>query len=184
MNIINQLKEKFNTTEPIFDYEIYDLGYSDIDISDTLENNVFEEILGVSLIPCRIFTLVEYVEFFDDYLKVNKDSEEVIYKYFLGKDFEYGCLDGFCSLNKLGLSNQVCFSMVVKSLRVKEKAIFNNITLLPSENKYNDFMLEMFIVAFKEYKDYFDMPYSDALEIIKSKLSEYQYQRFEKEINC
>ena len=37
MNILGILKEKFSPTEPIFDYEIYDLGYSDRDIDDTLE---------------------------------------------------------------------------------------------------------------------------------------------------
>ena len=44
MNILNELKSRFEVAEPIFDYEIYDLGYTDSDIDDTLESNIFEEL--------------------------------------------------------------------------------------------------------------------------------------------
>lgn len=45
MNKLSIVKEKFDIIEPIFDYELYELGFSD-DISYTLVENVFDGLLG------------------------------------------------------------------------------------------------------------------------------------------
>ena len=143
MNIINELREKFDIVEPIFDYELYNLGYTDEDIFDTLKENEFEELSGVDIIPNRIFYLVGYSELFNLYSKLS-NLDAVVFKYFIGKDYEYGCLVGFSALNILNLSNQVSFSYTVLSNRVDNIIVYNNFKIVPSKD-ITDYKLLMCI---------------------------------------
>lgn len=181
MNKLSIVKEKFDIIEPIFDYELYDLGFSDKDISDTLEENVFEELFGVDIIPCRIFYLVSYSKEFDLYGRLNKDSNSITLKYFIGNKFEYGYLDGFCSLNFLKLSNQVCFSYNIKSVRADKVLKYSKFNISPI--KECDYLLIMCVNAFKYFSDYFDCSYNDAIIKVRNILSGSQFDLFKKEIN-
>lgn len=181
MNILDKLKSKFDIAEPIFDYEIEQMGYSVCDIENTLKTNVFEELKGVDFIPCRIFYLVGYSELFDLYQRLDNNSTSIIFKYFIGNNFEYGYLDGFCSLNMLNLSNQVCFSFVIKSCRVNSEFSFNGFTLLPEDNNI-DYKLTMCVNAFKNYKGAFDCSLDSAIDFMKEFLSEKQFIKFIKEV--
>lgn len=68
MNILDILKNKYKECEPIFDYEIYALGFTDKDIEDTIKDNEFEELDKIDIVPCRIFYLVGYNEKFNIYI--------------------------------------------------------------------------------------------------------------------
>lgn len=176
MNILADLKSKFNTIEPIFDYELYSLGYTDADIADTLKENEFEEVKidKTFCIPCRAYTLVEYSEIFDAYSKVSGQSEQLIYKYYIGNNYEYGYLDGFCSLNVLGLSTQVCGTYTIKSRRaessidIQKKMWAFQIGKINSGIKNNKFKEQMYINAFNDYRGYFDVNTEQALNKLKS----------------
>lgn len=173
MNILKELKSKFNSTEPIFDYELKSLGYTDKDISDTLKENEFEEIdIDKSFcIPCKAYTLVDYIEMFDMYSKVYGKSEQLIYKYYIGNNYEYGYLDGFCSLNILGFSTQVCGIYNIKSVRVTKGLTIRkemwgyNIEKSEVNNKLKE---QMYINAFRDYKGYFDISIEQALKKLES----------------
>lgn len=181
MNILDELKSKFNIAEPIFDYEIEEMGYSVEDINDTLKADVFEELQGVEFIPCRIFYLVGYSDLFNLYERLDKDSTNIIFKYFIGNNFEYGYLDGFCALNMLKLSNQVCFSYSIKSCRVNNELKLNQVQLLPEKNNL-DYKLIMCINAFKYYKDAFDCSLDSAISSIKVFLNNEQFNKFIQEV--
>lgn len=181
MNILNELKSRFEVAEPIFDYEIYDLGYTDSDIIDTLESNVFEELSGVDFVPCRIFYLVGYSDIFNLYERLDNTSTSIIFKYFVGNDFEYGYLDGFCSLNRLKLSNQICFSYTIKSCRAKKEFELSQVKILPESNNI-DYKLTMCVNAFNNYRDAFDCSLDSAIVSIKSFLNVEQFDKFRKEI--
>lgn len=144
MNILKELKSRFNCTEPIFDYELKSLGYTDKDISDTLKENEFEEIdIDKSFcIPCKAYTLVDYIEMFDMYSKVYGKSEQLIYKYYIGNNNEYGYFDYLTLYNRLGLSTQVSYVTYIKSNRAN-----------------NDIDTELYKIRYdKDYKKA-DLPY-------------------------
>ena len=128
MNILETLEEKFNTVEPIFDYEIYELGYTDSDIADTLKENVFEEInIDESFgIKSKAYTLVQYSELFNLYTKVQGNSEQIIIKYYIGNNNEYGYYSYLTLYNKLGLSTQVPNIMYIDSIRVDKSINIGN----------------------------------------------------------
>lgn len=142
MNILNELKAKFDTVEPIFDYEIYEMGYSDTDIADTLEENVFEEVAGVVIVPCRVFCLVSYSELLVDYIRLFNTSESIITKYFIGNNFEYGFYYGLTLQNKLGISTQVPRQVFLQSNRIDKDieyacyTIISNTTYTASDKSY------------------------------------------------
>lgn len=120
MNILNELKSKFNIAEPIFDYEIEQMGYSVSDIEDTIKSGVFEELNGVDFIPCRIFYLVGYSEFTGSNIILYRNSLSLIEKYFIGDDFEFGYYSGLTLQNKLGLSTQVPSKLSIQSNRATD----------------------------------------------------------------
>lgn len=128
MNILRVLEEKFNTLEPIFDYEIYELGYTDLDINDTLKENVFEEIdIDKSFnINNKAYTLVKYSELFDLYTRVEGNSEQIIIKYYIGNNNEYGYYSYLTLYNKLGLSTQVPNIVYIDSIRVDNNLNIGN----------------------------------------------------------
>lgn len=128
MNILETLEKKFNTVEPIFDYEIYELGYTDSDIKDTLKENVFEEInIDESFgIKSKAYTLVQYSELFDLYTKVQGNSEQIIIKYYIGNNNEYGYYSYLTLYNKLGLSTQVPNITYIDSIRVDKSINIGN----------------------------------------------------------
>lgn len=131
MNILADLKSKFNTIEPIFNYELYSLGYTDADIADTLKENEFEEVKidKTFCIPCRAYTLVEYIDLIDCYSKVDARSEQLIYKYYIGNDNEYGYFDSLTLYNRLGLSTQVSSITYIASNRVSKDLVINGYTI-------------------------------------------------------
>lgn len=191
MNILKALEKKFNTVETIFDYEIYELGYTDSDIIDTLKENVFEEInIDESFgIKNKAYTLVQYSELFNLYTKVQGNDTTLLIKYYVGNNFEYGYLDGFCALNTLGLSTQVCGSYNIVSLRAIEEIEIRDSIFVYTIKLYNGsvekgrFKENMYIKSFNSYKDYFDITVDEALRIISKDNNidkNYVYRRLEK----
>lgn len=186
MNKLSLIKEKFNqdVIEPIFDYELYELGITDEDIEDTLEEKVFERV-ETDLVPCKVFTLVLYAELFDLYSKYEGTEDDIVYKYYIGKNNEYGYVTGFAALNGLRLSNQTVFSgYEIKSIRTDREITVKNMLILPI--KYKDdrtFVLEAYLEAFKKYSNYFDIKYTEALNIVRKKLSNSEYELFLEELN-
>lgn len=140
MNILETLEKKFNTVEPIFDYEIYELGYTDSDIADTLKENVFEEInIDESFdIKSKAYTLVQYSELFNLYTKVQGNSEQIIIKYYIGNNNEYGYYSYLTLYNKLGLSTQVPNIMYIDSIRVDKSINIGNYII----NKIDEYSKE------------------------------------------
>lgn len=150
MNILDILKNKYKECEPIFDYEIYALGFTDKDIEDTIKDNEFEELDKIDIVPCRIFYLVGYNEKFNIYLRLFKSSDAIVIKYFVGNDFQYGYLYGLSLQNMLGISTQVPRDIYIKSTKVD------------SEIKYSHFVIE----PDKEYTES-DFKYIELAEILK-----------------
>ena len=189
MNILGILKEKFNPTEPIFDYEIYDLGYSDRDIDDTLQKNVFEEFENELPVKVRTFSFVEYSDFFKCYIQ-SADKGFVVSKYYIN-DWKSGYLNGFCSLNKLGLSTQNLFTIDICSSRVSEYVEINSLGYIykiypDNKKKYveEDNWLNMYITAFKEFGvSAFDCSYKEALKVVSDNLNEVQFIKFKELMN-
>lgn len=140
MNILETLEKKFNTVEPIFDYEIYELGYTDSDIADTLKENVFEEVnIDESFgIKSKAYTLVQYSELFNLYTKVQGNSEQIIIKYYIGNNNEYGYYSYLTLYNKLGLSTQVPNIMYIDSIRVDKSINIGNYII----NKIDEYSKE------------------------------------------
>lgn len=140
MNILETLEKKFNTVEPIFDYEIYELGYTDSDIKDTLKENVFEEInIDESFgIKSKAYTLVQYSELFNLYTKVQGNSEQIIIKYYIGNNNEYGYYSYLTLYNKLGLSTQVPNITYIDSIRVDKSINIGNYII----NKIDEYSKE------------------------------------------
>lgn len=140
MNILETLEKKFNTVEPIFDYEIYELGYTDSDIADTLKENVFEEVnIDESFgIKSKAYTLVQYSELFNLYTKVQGNSEQIIIKYYIGNNNEYGYYSYLTLYNKLGLSTQVPNIMYIDSIRVDKSINIGNYVI----NKIDEYSKE------------------------------------------
>lgn len=120
MDILDRLKEKFDIAEPIFEYELFDLGYSMDDIESALKEDIFEELFGVDFIPCRIFYLVGYSEFLRNNIKLYNRSTKLVEKYFLGNDFEFGFYFGLTLQNRIGLSTQMPLRLYIQSNRVTE----------------------------------------------------------------
>lgn len=165
MNILNELKSRFEVAEPIFDYEIYDLGYTDSDIIDTLESNVFEELSGVDFVPCRIFYLVGYSDFTQDYIKLYDNSLSVIEKYFLGNNFEFGYYFGLTLQNKLGLSTQVPSKVLIQSSKTN-KFIDTQFAFIVPNNSYTREDLDYICLA--EILKFNERPEYDLSKIVKS----------------
>lgn len=140
MNILSILREKFNSIEPIFDYEIYKLGYTDSDINDTLKKNVFEEInINKSFnINCKAYTLVQYSSLFSLYTKVDGNSDQLIIKYYIGTENEYGYYSYITLYNKLGLSTQVPNIIYINSIRTNENIDILNYKISKIENYSKD----------------------------------------------
>ena len=49
-----------------------------------------------------------------------------IIRYYTGINQKYGMLIGFCSLNELGASDQVCGSYELKSILTSEKVVYKD----------------------------------------------------------
>ncbi len=140
MNILSALRDVYEECKPIFDYEIYALGYTDKDIEEAIQENVFEELTGVNCIPCRIFYLVYYDKEFDLYFRLYKNSEDVITKYFVGTDFEHGYFYGLTLQNILGISTQVPAVTYIKSTRATAVVEFAQYRIEPdADYKPEDF---------------------------------------------
>lgn len=126
MNLVETLKTKYRSIDPIFDTGIYSLGYTDADIEESLKENVFEEVkVDASLgVKCKVYTLVDYDDLFDMYTKVNSKDEQIVIKYYIGENYEYGYFTGLTLYNKLGISTQVPNICYIASSRVnKDKEI-------------------------------------------------------------
>lgn len=165
MNILNELKSRFEIAEPIFDYEIYDLGYENNDIIDTLESNVFEEVSGVDFIPCRVFYLVGYSDFTQDYIKLYDNSLSVVEKYFLGSNFEFGYYFGLTLQNKLGLSTQVPSKISIQSNKATKFIDTQFVSIVPN-NSYTKEDLDYICLA--EILKFNERPEYDLLKTIQS----------------
>lgn len=120
MNLVETLKTKYRSIDPIFDTDIYKLGYTDIDIEASLKENVFEEVkVATSLgVKCKVYTLVDYDDLFDLYTKVNSKDEQIVIKYYIGENYEYGYFTGLTLYNKIGISTQVPNICYIASSRV------------------------------------------------------------------
>ena len=134
MNILDILKNKYKECEPIFDYEIYALGFTDKDIEDTIKDNEFEELDKIDIVPCRIFYLVGYNEKFNIYLRLFKSSDAIVIKYFVGNDFQYGYLYGLSLQNMLGISTQVPRDVYIKSNRTDKKIKYSHFVIEPDKD--------------------------------------------------
>lgn len=176
MNLVETLKTKYRSIDPIFDTDIYALGYTDTDIEESLKENVFEEVkvddsLGVR---CKIYTLVDYDELFDMYTKVNSKDEQIVIKYYIGENYEYGYFTGFSSLNKIGYSNQICAVYEIKSTKAKEKlevsiGNFKYIIDVVNNNLDNTKFKEyMYINAFNNFRKAFDISINAAINKMKN----------------
>lgn len=120
MNLVETLKTKYRSIDPIFDTDIYGLGYTDADIEESLKENVFEEVkVDTSLgVKCKVYTLVDYDGLFDMYTKVNSKDEQIVIKYYIGENYEYGYFTGLTLYNKLGISTQVPNICYIASSRI------------------------------------------------------------------
>lgn len=120
MNLVETLKTKYRSIDPIFDTDIYGLGYTDTDIEESLKENVFEEVkVDTSLgVKCKVYTLVDYDDLFDMYTKVNSKDEQIVIKYYIGENYEYGYFTGLTLYNKLGISTQVPNICYIASSRI------------------------------------------------------------------
>lgn len=165
MNILSELKSKFDIAEPIFDYEIAQMGYSIEDIEETLEINVFEEILGVDFIPCRIFYLVGYSDFTQDYIKLYDSSISVIEKYFLGYNFEFGYYSGLTLTNKLGLSTQVPSKVSIQSNKATEFIDTQFVSITPNSSYSRD---DLDYICLAEILKFNGRPEYDLSEIVQN----------------
>lgn len=172
MNILDKLKEKFDTVEPIFDYEIYELGFSDEDIADTLEQNKFEELIGVSEIPCRIFYIVGYSDFLNDYIRLFNTSESVITKYFLGKNFEFGFYYGLTLQNKLGLSTQVPAKIYIQSNKAKQNMNVGYFVIISNEDYVKDDSNYICLAEILNFKGEFEYDISLIYEDLSKKCTD------------
>lgn len=155
MNIVDNLKSKYREGVPIFDYEIFEMGYTQDDINESLKLGSFEE-FETDVVPVKVYCLVNYsfcTELSID-LCIKCSEYDVILKYYMGNNFEYGYLDGFCALNYLGLSNQVCFQITIASSRITYEVKLDNIRVIPSDVSSN-FLLYSCICSFKKYKKIF-----------------------------
>lgn len=165
MNRLEELKSKFDIAEPIFDYELTEMGFSDKDIKDTLEENVFEELFGVDYVPCRIFYIVGYSDFTKDYIRLYDSSLSIIEKYYIGKDFDYGYYFGLTLQNKIGLSTQVPSKVYIKSNRAVSN-ISNDLFVIESDICYSRSDLEYIYLA--EVLNFNGRPEYDISEIVNT----------------
>lgn len=164
MNILSVLRENFEAVEPIFERDILEMGYSIVDIDETLKENIFEKV-NVDITGFdfgNVYTLVEYSELFDTYFKCECVTLDVIELFFTGRRNKFGYRCGFSALNLIGLSNQVCASREVESVLVNEDIVIGlcncEIKVKPIRNNYNSDMVlyYMFANAIDSYKNYFD----------------------------
>lgn len=174
MNILSILKDKYKECEPIFDYEIYDLGFTDKDIEDTFKYNVFEELNKVDIIPCRIFYLVGYNEKFNIYFRLNKESEDIINKYFIGKDYEFGYVFGLSLQNRVGISTQVPRNIYIKSNRTDKEIKYNYFIIEPDKDyEFGDFKYVQLAEMLK-YQDSAEYSLSETINKLKSECTDIQ----------
>lgn len=175
MNLVETLKTKYRSIDPIFDTDIYGLGYTDADIEESLKENVFEEVkVDASLgVKCKVYTLVDYDDLFDMYTKVNSKDEQIVIKYYIGENYEYGYFTGFSSLNKIGYSNQICAVYEIKSIKAKEKLEINIgnfkyiIDIIDKDLDSRKFKEYMYINAFNNFKKAFDISIDTAINKMK-----------------
>lgn len=175
MNLVETLKTKYRSIDPIFDTDIYRLWYTDIDIEASLKENVFEEVkVKASLgVKCKVYTLVDYDDLFDLYTKVNSKDEQIVIKYYIGENYEYGYFTGFSSLNKIGYSNQVCAVYEIKSIKVNKKLEINIgnfkyiIDKVDKDLNSNKFKEYMYINAFNNFTKAFDISINAAINKMK-----------------
>lgn len=145
----------------IFERDILELGYSLSNVESLLEKNVFEEIDASAYGIGRVFGFAIYSSFTDSYYLPSIDIDVLEY-YFIGKDFKYGYLTEFSSLNFVGASTQVMGTVTVKSTLVSEcrtlQQTIGGIIVRPLTNNYNkdDAYYIMVADAFNNYINAFD----------------------------
>lgn len=172
MNILGVLKSKFKVVEPIFERDILALGYSLDDINDTLEENVFEKVdVNIQGFDFgNVYTLVEYDNLLDNYFKCSDFNLSAIELFFTGFNNSLGYRFGFSALNLIGLSNQVCCSIDIKSKLVTVDIVINLgnciINISPLFDNYDSSLVlyYMFAEAIDNFSNYFDC----SLQLVKS----------------
>lgn len=163
MNILDVLKSNFDCLDPIFDYEIYKLGYTDKDISDTLQKNVFEEIIPDKSfnIKSRVFNLVAYSEILDQYVPIDGKSEQLVIGYYIGRNNEYGYPDFLNLYNKLGLSTQVPFTTYIASTRVDSDTEFGRYKIRKLEGYDKSMLPYIYLSTVLNFKYEIEYPLDD-----------------------
>lgn len=83
-------------------------------------------------------------------------SMNIYLQYYLGMGFEFGYYKGFCALNPLGLSTQVCFSLDIYSVLVSSEICLDvqgsKLRVYPLESYTSNGVLEeMYIEALNNY---------------------------------
>lgn len=83
-------------------------------------------------------------------------SMNIYLQYYLGMNFEFGYYKGFCALNPLGLSTQVCFSLDIYSALVSGEICLDvqgaKLRVYPLESYASNGVLEkMYIEALNNY---------------------------------
>lgn len=173
MNKLSLIKEKFNqdVIEPIFDYELYELGITDEDIEDTLEEKVFERV-ETDLVPCKVFTLVLYAELFDLYSKYEGTEDDIVYKYYIGKNNEYGYVTGLALLNKLGLITQNAFYVKIVTNRDVRVSTIGRNELIEDKNYKVEDLPYIYLKTIIDFGSFIEYDISDRIDSLKSKITD------------
>lgn len=172
MNILPQLRAKYETCTPIFDYELYALGFTDADIAETLAPNVLEELTGVAVIPCRIFYLVDYNAEFKLYFRLLPSSEKLIEKYFLGEHFEYGFYSGLTLQNLLGISTQVPAKTYLKSVRAQTPIAYGSFVIQPAPDYRPEDADYIQLAAYHVYRGLAEYDVHDRVKALEAKCTD------------